>query len=55
MIKLENVSFKYKKDKEVLKDINLDINEGEFIAIIGKNGSRQIYSWQDNIWIRNSK
>lgn len=40
MIKLEKVSFKYKKDKEVLKDINLEINEGEFISIIGKNGSR---------------
>lgn len=40
MIKLENVSFKYKNEKEVLKDINLEINEGEFISIIGKNGSR---------------
>ena len=43
MIKLENVSFKYKNEKEVLKDINLEINEGEFISIIGKNGSRKIY------------
>ena len=43
MIKLENVSFKYKAGKEVLKDINLEIKEGEFVSIIGKNGSRQIY------------
>ena len=40
MIKLENVYFKYKNDKDILKDINLEINEGEFISIIGKNGSR---------------
>ena len=43
MIKLQNVNFKYKNGKDVLKDISLDINEGEFISIIGKNGSRKIY------------
>ena len=43
MIKLQNVSFKYKNGKDVLNDINLEINEGEFICIIGKNGSRKIY------------
>ena len=43
MIKLENVDFKYKKGKEVLKDINIEIEEGECISIIGKNGSRKIY------------
>ena len=44
MIKLEKVYFKYKNEKEVLKDINLEIKEGEFISVIGKNGSRQINS-----------
>ena len=44
MIKLENVSFKYKNGKDILKDINLEIHEGEFISIIGKNGSRQIHT-----------
>ena len=39
MIKLDNVNFKYKTEKEVLKNINLEINEGEFVSIIGKNGS----------------
>ena len=43
MIRLQNVNFKYKNGKDVLKDINLEINEGEFISIIGKNGSRKIY------------
>ena len=43
MIKLQNVNFRYKSGKDILKNINLEINEGEFISIIGKNGSRKIY------------
>ena len=43
MIKLQDVNFKYKNGKDVLKDLNLEINEGEFISIIGKNGSRKIH------------
>lgn len=43
MIKLENVNFRYKSGKDILKNINLEINEGEFISIIGKNGSRKVY------------
>lgn len=39
MIKLEDVSFRYKEDKYVLKNINLEINKGSCIAIVGKNGS----------------
>lgn len=41
MIELQNVSFKYDdEDKDyVLKNVNLTINEGEFITILGKNGS----------------
>lgn len=39
MIKIENVSFKYKgTDTDVLNNLNLEIQEGEIIAIIGKNG-----------------
>lgn len=38
--KLEDVSYKYPlEDKEILKNINLDIKKGEFWAVIGKNGS----------------
>ena len=55
MIKLQNVNFGYKKEKNILNNINLDINEGEFISIIGKNGSRKIYFGQNYFWIRNSK
>ena len=50
MIKLENVNFKYKQKEYVLKDINLEIKEGEYVSIIGKNGSRKIYSCQSYIW-----
>ena len=55
MIKLENVNFKYKNGKDILKDINLEIKEGEFISIIGKNGSRKIYNGQNYFWIGSSQ
>ncbi len=40
-IKFEHVSFSYRSDAEtpVLKDINLDIKQGEMIGIIGGTGS----------------
>lgn len=39
MIKVEDLSFKYKTGKMILEGINLEIKEGEVISIIGKNGS----------------
>ena len=38
LIKLTNISLKYKNSK-ILKNINLKINEGEKIALIGKSGA----------------
>ena len=39
MIKVENLYYKYKKQNNfILNDINLEINSGEFISIIGNNG-----------------
>ena len=40
-IKMENVSFSYNKDKSKfgLSNINLELNKGEKIAIIGSNGA----------------
>jgi ATP-binding cassette subfamily C protein len=38
-IRLENVSFSYDGEKEVLKKINLEIKEGEKVAIVGETGS----------------
>ena len=37
-IKFENVSFNYVPDVPVLKDINLTVNQGETIAIVGNSG-----------------
>ncbi len=39
MIKLENVSFSYRKGEKVLDNINLTIEKGSFTAVIGPNGS----------------
>jgi len=39
MIKIQNLKFKYKEENYIIKGINLEINRGECIAIVGKNGS----------------
>lgn len=39
MICLKNVNFEYKNGYKALNDINLDINKGEVVVVIGKNGS----------------
>ena len=38
LIKAENV-FVIRQDKEILKNINLEINHNDFITIIGPNGA----------------
>lgn len=38
-ISLRNVNFSYNGEKEVLKNINMNIHSGERIAIVGKNGA----------------
>ena len=39
-IKLENVSFRYEKEGDaILKNINLEINVGELVAIVGPTGT----------------
>ena len=39
MITVNNLNYKYKTSEFSLTDINLEINSGEFISIIGQNGS----------------
>lgn len=39
MIKISNLSYKYKFSENILENINLEINEGEIITIVGKNGT----------------
>lgn len=39
MIRVKNLTFAYENGKvPVLKDINMDINQGEYLALIGPNG-----------------
>ncbi len=42
-ISLCNVSFSYDGKREVLKDISLSINKGEYVAIVGESGSGKKY------------
>ena len=39
ILKVENVSFSYDKQNKVLKDVNINVERGEYLAIIGHNGS----------------
>ncbi len=37
-IEIRNVSFGYEDSKEVLRDINLTVNPGEFVGLVGRSG-----------------
>ena len=39
IIKIEDLTFSYNEDTEVLKNVNLEINRGEWVSILGHNGS----------------
>ncbi len=39
IITIKNLSFKYSGNQNVLKKINLEVNEGDFLCIVGENGS----------------
>ena len=39
LIKINNLNFSYPAKKNALKNINLEINEGEFVCVLGENGS----------------
>lgn len=38
-VRLKNLWFTYPGGQEVLKDVSIDITEGEFVAILGENGA----------------
>lgn len=39
MIEIKNISFKYKNGNQILDNINLKVNNGEILSIIGNNGA----------------
>ena len=39
LLKIDNVSFSYDAKKQILKNINITVNEGEMLSIVGKNGA----------------
>ncbi len=39
VLSFDNVSFKYDNSKEILNNVNLNINVGDFIGLVGENGS----------------
>ena len=39
VLNFTNVSFSYDNSKEILNNVNLNINEGDFIGLVGENGS----------------
>jgi cell division transport system ATP-binding protein len=39
MIKLKNIHKSYSKNSHALKGVNLNINEGEFVSIVGQSGT----------------
>ena len=39
LVRFENVSFFYEAEKQVLTEINLDVHQGDIIAVLGPNGA----------------
>lgn len=39
MIEIKDISFSYKKGKNILNNININIEDGEVVAIVGDNGA----------------
>lgn len=39
MIEIKDISFSYKKRKNILNNININIEDGEVVAIVGDNGA----------------
>jgi len=50
MLKLENISFEVENEKEILRDVNLTIEKGKFIAITGPNWWGQINAGSNYFW-----
>ena len=38
-LKISNLSFNYKKNTNILEDVNIEIKKGDVVGIVGKTGS----------------
>lgn len=45
LLKIKNLNFEYVNNQPILKNISFKVDEGEFICIVGENGSRKKYSY----------
>ncbi len=44
MIEIRNLTFTYPgAEKATLRDVNLEVEKGDFLAIVGNNGRRGIF------------
>lgn len=39
LLEVKNLDFSYTKERQILRDVNLTINKGEMLAIVGTNGA----------------
>lgn len=45
LIEVKNLLYDYSVEDKVLKNINLKIEKGDFLCIVGENGSRKKYTY----------
>ena len=45
MLEARNISYSYDDDSQALKNVSLKINDGEMVAILGKNGAGKSFQW----------
>ena len=55
MIKIENLHFRYNKKSEALKDVSLNIKKGQWVSILGHNGSGKIDACKTIDWTIRTK
>ena len=39
ILELENISFSYNEEKQILKNVSFKVNKGDMVSIVGKNGA----------------
>ncbi len=62
LITVKDLHFSYPAKKEALNGVNLEINDGEFVCVLGENGSREKHidemhfrTLQSRVWSSDSE